>query len=85
MILPPVAQFGSCLTQLKENVEEIAAIIRRAEELLKKLTDQVAELKKGLSARITGRAGCIWPCISRAYSIDKHSYFTSMIIRSSHC
>jgi primosomal protein N'' len=49
MVLLSVAQFGSYLTQLKQNVEENVATIRRAEELLEKLTDQVAELKNGLS------------------------------------
>jgi peptidoglycan hydrolase CwlO-like protein len=49
IVLPSVAQFGSCLTHLKENVEEIVATVRRAEELLEKLTDQVAVLNNGLS------------------------------------
>jgi primosomal protein N'' len=49
MVLLSVAQFGSYLTQLKQNGEENVATIRRAEKLLEKLTDQVAELKDGLS------------------------------------
>jgi primosomal protein N'' len=49
MVLLSVAQFGSHLTQLKQNGEENIATIRRAEELLEKLTDQVAELNNGLS------------------------------------